>query len=78
MVTAFVFELVSQMPVLPQIVLFAALLVGGVGIVGALGHLGHYLWARHQLSQESESESGGRVTIHEINIGNLTVTDSRQ
>ena len=74
--TVFVFELVSQMPVLPQVVFFAALLVGGVGIVGPLGHLGRYLWARHQLSQESESESGGRVTIHEINISNLTVTDS--
>ncbi len=76
MVTAFVFELVSQMPVLPQIVFFTALLVGGVGIVGALGHLGRYLWARHQLSEESESESGGRVTVHEINVGNLAVMDS--
>ncbi len=77
--TAFVFELVSQMPDLPQIVLFAALLVGGVGIVGALGHLGRCLWARYQLSQESESESGSRVTIHEINIGNLTlrIVDSK-
>ena len=41
--TAFVFELVSQMPVLAQMVFFAALLVGGVRIVGALGHLGRVL-----------------------------------
>jgi hypothetical protein len=41
--TAFVFELVSPMPVLAQMVFFAALLVGGVRIVGALGHLGRIL-----------------------------------
>jgi ABC-type multidrug transport system permease subunit len=49
-VTAFVFERVSQMPVLAQMVFFVALLVGGARIMGALGHLGRILQARHQLS----------------------------